>query len=242
MSDSSHIRLVPMRVASVGDNFARYQMPEPVVRNKRQGQFSKTVVANTSQISKALHITPSWLIKFWSSDFNTLVQSGDGEEVIFKGIFTTEQVIDSLRRFIGNYLLCRRCDLPELDFQPGKKNLRSQCRACGQRAACDLRDDKVYKLVHQTLVLAKSQPQSQPQLQQQLEVAAANADEQRASELLPLSTGFSEPPKEVITDDSPTKTPEDEDEWCTDVSVDAVAARAEEAAGSSSLIKKLLQK
>lgn len=125
------------------DAFERYKMPELSLRFKHQGQYNSTFITNITELSKSLHISIDAIVKFFGNALNTQCKIINGE-LSLKGNFTKNTLKETLREFINLYILCKNCNLPELEYISKRKYLAVRCKSCGSSFDADL-DDRVYK-------------------------------------------------------------------------------------------------
>ena len=134
---------------NVLDQFERYQMPDLEFRVKVQGQYSNSYITNLPAIAKALKTNPQFIVKYYGWNLSTQAKFKK-DELQLKGTFDKDQLMKCLRGFINGYLICSKCDLPELDNVCKKKRISTRCRACGDVQERDVGVDRVWKLIHQT--------------------------------------------------------------------------------------------
>ena len=125
------------------DPFDRYQMPSLETRHKHQGQYNHTYITNINKIARAILVNPAVITKYFSSTLNTQCKLCGGE-LTLKGNFSIDVLKTTLGKFIKEYILCDRCDLPELTYTPQKKHLKIKCQACGYSKSGN---DRIYKAI-----------------------------------------------------------------------------------------------
>jgi translation initiation factor 5 len=144
---STNIPKVGINIQPIDDPFARYKMPPISSRIKPKGQYSETYITNLQEIANSLKTPVEAIARFISFDLNTPVKSvgaAAAAEHVLKGSFTDVALLASLRKYIGKYILCGKCALPEITYTRDKKSLKYECAACGFRA--NNLDDRIYKL------------------------------------------------------------------------------------------------
>jgi len=105
-------------------------MPKMLMKFKDQGKFHQTLVENLEDVAIALRLPEIVLLKFFSSDNGAMLNKNNW----IKGDFTYDVMQKSLDKIIKEYVLCPKCQYPELKMtvEGGKKNqkLVSKCNAC----------------------------------------------------------------------------------------------------------------
>jgi translation initiation factor 2 beta subunit (eIF-2beta)/eIF-5 len=132
----------------VDDMFERYKMPLVELRQKPQGQYNSTYIMNLVDIVKALKTEPEYMVKYIGAKLGVKATLMESEELHLKGLFGVEEMLEVIRGYIGEYVLCKSCTLPELDYSGGKTTLLVKCRSCGYRSKCD-KGDRIYKIMYQ---------------------------------------------------------------------------------------------
>lgn len=197
------------------DPFARYKMPDLEYTTKNKGQYGSTNVTNLLDIARHLQMDYNCIIKHFSYDMNTQVKYvKDNQEVMLKGMFNKEQLVKSLRKFIDKYVLCKRCELPELDYRVlGKKKLKSICRSCGYSKEGD-NTDRIVKF-----------------MMVQLKNAKPNKKSNFRPKIRKIKTSI----------DSEMNVADEEIEWQTDVSDQAMSERKKELIEDNQKLSELFQ-
>ena len=129
------------------DVFERYKMPQPIIRFKYQGKYNQTYISNITKISKSLHINPMVVVKYFGSHLNTQSKLINDCELSLRGNFRSDILKNSLKNFIEKFILCKKCNLPELEFKVKRKNLQMRCKACGYIKFANTQE-KIYKAIY----------------------------------------------------------------------------------------------
>jgi len=141
-----------INIQSIDDPFARYKMPRLESRTKSKGQYGETFLHNLKEIAEALKVREKWLARFLGTDLSSQIKKGESQWIL-KGEFQYDALEASLRKFISRYVLCPKCDLPELDYQSIGKGKRTRlgikCRGCGWNEVCDPSKDRIHKMILQ---------------------------------------------------------------------------------------------
>merc|ERR1712194_802805 len=64
-------------------------------------------------------------------------KEGEGERTIINGHHETKVFQDLLDKFIEKYVLCKNCNLPEIDMVVKKGAIMAGCKACGWKGELD---------------------------------------------------------------------------------------------------------
>lgn len=216
-----------INIRNVQDAFERYQMPLLEVIPKNKGQFNQTTIDNVFKVAKSLHIDPECLMKWFGWSLKTQSQFKEKGQILLKGAFTYEIILQHLRKFINQYVLCQKCTLPELNYIAQKKLIGTKCRACGHRQKENLKTDRVWKLIHSI-----TEQKISENLKKNKKKKSKAADKFKSNESQSFDT--------TIEFDFPEIEEKNEEEWACDLSKEAIEARKAAAAGSS-ILEKIIQ-
>uniref|UniRef100_A0A1I7XFG9 Eukaryotic translation initiation factor 5 n=1 Tax=Heterorhabditis bacteriophora TaxID=37862 RepID=A0A1I7XFG9_HETBA len=134
---------------AVTDPFYRYKMPKLLAKVEGKGNGIKTVVANMSDIAKALERPPMCkFLAFNIKDLNPTKYFGcelgaqtkfddKNHRYIVNGEHDAEKLQDILDGFIKKFVLCPACDNPETALSVRKSQIHSKCKACGHTFIID---------------------------------------------------------------------------------------------------------
>lgn len=206
----------------VTDSFYRYKMPKIIAKVEGKGNGIKTVIVNMVEISKSLARPPAYPTKFFGCELGTQTQiDKKNMRFIVNGSHDGEKLQDILDIFIDKFVLCDECDNPETTFvvQPKREKITSICSACGHSSLIDMR----HRL--STFIL-KNPPEGEdatPQKLKKLKKEKGDKNSQQNGETSPTETeesGF-----DGWSDDLPTASKTNDDDWSTDTSAEAVRER-----------------
>ncbi len=109
-----------------GDNndpFYRYKMP---IINIQVLPNNTTHIININEISKSLNRNSSDIISFMKKE----LKSG-GSKNFLSGTWSKNKLIEILKKYINENVLCSNCGNPETEYIIKKKNKMLACKACG---------------------------------------------------------------------------------------------------------------
>lgn len=122
----------------IEDHSYRYKMPALQIKVEGSGNGIKTNLPNLSDVAKSLSVPTDYPLRFFAAEFGTSIEYKQKEErSIIKGKFRREDLQECLDNFIGKFILCPKCHLPELRLIVKKKDLCGVCDACGVRPTLD---------------------------------------------------------------------------------------------------------
>lgn len=199
------------------DPFERYKMPVLQVKTKNKGQYNDNTISGLEAVAKALKVNVECLNRWFGGALKT---QGKVQEagLILKGAFDYVQIEESLRGFIDTYVLCDKCNLPELVYlAKGKKMLISKCQACGHRVKVDS-EDKIWKILQRDALVDEANGKKVG-----LEKKKVGSEKQQV----------------VNKDFNQTIVEDEEVEWLSDLSEAAILKRKDE--GSGGILKDLIQ-
>jgi len=197
-------------------------MPKIIAKVEGKGNGIKTVIVNMVEISKSLARPPAYPTKFFGCELGTQTQiDKKNMRFIVNGSHDGEKLQDILDIFIDKFVLCDECDNPETTFvvQPKREKITSICSACGHSSLIDMR----HRL--STFIL-KNPPEGEdatPQKLKKLKKEKGDKNSQQNGETSPTETeesGF-----DGWSDDLPTASKTNDDDWSTDTSAEAVRER-----------------
>jgi len=125
---------------NVLDPFYRYKMPRLLAKVEGKGNGIKTVIANMTEIAKALERPPTYPTKYFGCELGAQTQFDlKNERYIVNGEHDAGRLQEILDGFIKKFVLCSACDNPEttLTVQKNKGVIHSKCKACGNAAIID---------------------------------------------------------------------------------------------------------
>ncbi len=110
----------------------RYRMPVITAQSRKN---NKTYLTNIDIVAKALHRTDKELLKFFGLDLSTQTNE---KQMCVNGVYSVDQLSESLTNYIRQYVLCSKCGNPETKiFISKSKKLKCGCKACGHLQCLD---------------------------------------------------------------------------------------------------------
>ena len=100
-----------INIKYTNDPFFRYKMPTPTLTTTK----NYTILLNLKKIAKSLKVPSECLVKWLRQDLHTKTVN-KYNQLTLKGIFSIRAIINSIRTFNCNYVLCEFCGLPELKY------------------------------------------------------------------------------------------------------------------------------
>jgi len=205
----------------VTDSFYRYKMPKIIAKVEGKGNGIKTVIVNMVEISKSLARPPAYPTKFFGCELGTQTQiDKKNGRFIVNGSHDGDKLQDILDIFIAKFVLCEECDNPETTFivQPKREKITSTCSACGHSSLIDMR----HRL--STFIL-KNPPEGEDATPQKLKKLKKEKGDKSAQNGQASPTETDESGFDGWSDDLPTASKTNEDDWSTDTSAEAVRER-----------------
>lgn len=119
------------------DIFYRYKRPKLCVKYQGKGNGQKTIIENIDILSHSLSRENNEIMKHFSYEIGTSYKSN-----ILNGHIDINYLEEVLNIYINKFILCNFCGNPETNYIIKKKNVYTNCKACG--SICKL--DEEYKL------------------------------------------------------------------------------------------------
>lgn len=108
------------------DEFYRYKM-ESVIITK---QGTKLAFQNIDKISESLSRNPRDIVSFLKKHFATSFDYKNGIATTTKKDLTNPMLQNAIYQYIEDYILCKKCKLPETVVITDKKKMSIVCSAC----------------------------------------------------------------------------------------------------------------
>lgn len=125
----------------VTDPFYRYKMERIQSKIEGKGNGIKTVIANMSDVARALSRPPTYPTKFFGYELGALTKFEEkADRYIVNGAHDANRLRELLDVFIDKFVLCGDCKNPETDLKILKDgDILRDCKACGKRTNIDMR-------------------------------------------------------------------------------------------------------
>jgi len=119
---------------------ARKQLPKKVLETSRfetprvtgMIQGNKTIITNLFKISGRVNRNINDIIKFLSKELATAAEVS-GQQVIFKGKFSSSVINEKLMKYLNTYVLCSECGKPDTKLIKEGRFTFIKCEACGAK-------------------------------------------------------------------------------------------------------------
>ena len=104
----------------------RFQIPEPDVMIEGK----TTVIRNFGAIVESLRREPAHLYGYLLRELGT-AGNLDGSRVVFKGKVATANIVERIKSYVEEYVLCSECDRPDTKIVKDGRVLILTCESCG---------------------------------------------------------------------------------------------------------------
>ncbi|UJR12718.1 hypothetical protein I4U23_016892 [Adineta vaga] len=137
----------------IQDPFNRYKMPKLVVQVIKERNSFKTILVNLSDIAKALHRSPLYIVKYLTLELNSSMKiNKKSNQYIISGNYNPEILQNLLDGFINLFVLCKICENPETDLdynEENSKGISQRCFACGNTSEIRIECHDLVKFICQ---------------------------------------------------------------------------------------------
>ena len=118
--------------SSIGTTRQKLTLQAP--RVAREGT-KKTVFLNFGPICKSIHRQQDHVLQYMSAELGTTGNIQDGGRLVMKGRFNSEGIVKALRRYMGEYVICKSCRSPDtvLMKDATTRLYFVSCESCGAR-------------------------------------------------------------------------------------------------------------
>lgn len=122
----------------VNDPYYRYKMPRILAKVEGKGNGIKTVIANMTDIAKALARPPTYPTKYFGCELGAQTNFDlKNDRYIVNGEHDANKLQDILDGFIKKFVLCPACENPETTLTVKRQTIHSKCKACGHAFIID---------------------------------------------------------------------------------------------------------
>ena len=125
-------------IGDTNDPFYRYKRPLVTIENR----INKTIITNIEELAKALHTKASYIMYYIQLE-KSIPTTPKGE---IKGAINKLDVENLVNTFIKHYILCKKCNYPELVIKKNNNKPYFSCDACGN--SVDVVENKFTKIIY----------------------------------------------------------------------------------------------
>eukprot|EP01094_Clydonella_sp_ATCC50884_P024563 TRINITY_DN618_c0_g1_i1.p1 TRINITY_DN618_c0_g1~~TRINITY_DN618_c0_g1_i1.p1 ORF type:complete len:419 (-),score=219.85 TRINITY_DN618_c0_g1_i1:205-1461(-) len=217
------------------DPFYRYKMRQLCVQVIGNGKMIRTAFLNIDDVAKDLKVPSNYIPSFLAQRMGAKAaydaKKPERERAYISGEYAVVDLSEHLEAFIRDFVLCKKCRLPEYSFLPSKKRIMVKCRSCGYKT-----DIEKLNLTQKFMKFVKNHPpaettdmkredrdekeeeqrrRSEDHCALQAQAQAQADTDAQGDEILAQAANIA-----IATSSSAT------DDWAFDTSAEAVAARA----------------
>ncbi|CEG48285.1 eukaryotic translation initiation factor 5 [Plasmopara halstedii] len=234
---------------SVDDPEYRYKMPRLQAKIEGRGNGIKTLVVNCADIATSLHRSTAEVCKFFGCELGAQSKYDEKtDRAIVNGAFEAGQMQQHLSKYIEGFVLCPGCRLPETKYKFKGQLIFHKCYACGavepvdmnhklttfifkehtaaKRSSKDGKTKKDKKKEKKEKKVSRNEPEDESATKEKKKEKKEKKDKKEKHQKDKKKKHHKEK-----SSDKGASGSDDEDEvvWHTDLSAEAVAARAAEA-------------
>lgn len=225
----------------------RYKMPRLVAKVEGRGNGIKTRLVNMVDIARSLHCDPEWVTKFFGTELGAQSKFEAKTDLsVVNGnhdLLTLNRLLDD---FISKFVLCPTCRLPEINLSVNtrRQTILVDCRACGHNGPFPHMGHKLSTFIVKNPPKAKPKPKKELVGDKVAKAAAAaaseapsneeeNGEEQQEQEAEEVDE--MDPDGQILaqTQQMTVKLKDEDDDWATDTSKEAVEKRRQLALGDA---------
>lgn len=123
----------------VVDPAYRYKMPRIMGKVEGRGNGIKTVLVNVNDVATALKRDAPEITKFFGCELGAQTTfSADSDRAIVNGSHRDADLQQNLHKYIENFVLCKKCRLPETHYKIKDGLISQKCLACGNKDTVDM--------------------------------------------------------------------------------------------------------
>lgn len=226
--------------AMQSDPFYRYKMRQLQVQVIGNGKMVRTSLTNLEDVSKDLHLPPSYIPNYLAKVIGAQAKydkkKPERERGSISGEYPLPELSDHLVRFIREFVLCKKCRYPELNYsgQGNKKDVRMACRSCGWKGLLTSVKDMNEKFRRFAInnpplksnIMTTNTKKAPPGVTEAIVVNTGKSDSDSATTTSPSSVASSSKNGDKAASPSETKKKADDD-WAIDTSEEAAKERME---------------
>lgn len=150
---SSKLSTKTININGSDDPFYRYKMRVLYTQVVGKGKMIKTALLNVDEVAKDLKVNPAYLTVYLGYEFQCKStfepKKPERERASLSGTREASQLCVLMKKFIDEFVMCPRCQLPEVTHYIENKHVCTKCHSCGESAALKLKEKfEVYVLNH----------------------------------------------------------------------------------------------
>lgn len=139
----------------VEDPEYRYKMPRLLAKIEGRGNGIKTLVVNCADLALSLHRSTPEVCKFFGIELGAQSKYDDkNDRAIVNGAFEASMMQQHLSKYIEGFVLCPQCRLPETKYKFKGQMIFHKCYACGAVEPVDM-NHKLTTFIIKSHVAAK---------------------------------------------------------------------------------------
>jgi translation initiation factor 2 subunit 2 len=108
----------------------RFELPDPDLR----GEGNVTVFENFQAVVSRLDRAPEHLLKFLQDELGTSAHIDESGRARLTGEFRERRITAVLESYLGAYVRCPECGLPDTSLETEQGATLIKCDACGARS------------------------------------------------------------------------------------------------------------
>lgn len=123
----------------VVDPAYRYKMPRIMGKVEGRGNGIKTVLMNITDVATALKRDAPEITKFFGCELGAqTTYAAESDRAIVNGSHRDPDLQQNLHKYIENFVLCKKCRLPETHYKIKDGLISQKCLACGNKDTVDM--------------------------------------------------------------------------------------------------------
>lgn len=107
---------------NISDPFYRYKREKVKLSEDKLG----TKITNLNNISKSINLKSKTIISY----IQKKVGCNSKNDILYKKPLNENTIDDIVEELIVN-IICGKCNIPEIEFNKNKKQIKKKCKACG---------------------------------------------------------------------------------------------------------------
>lgn len=121
----------------VVDPAYRYKMPRILGKVEGRGNGIKTVLMNVTDVATSLNREAPEITKFFGCELGAQTTYAT-DRAIVNGSHRDTDLQQGLHKYIENFVLCKKCRLPETHYKVKDGLISQKCLACGNKDTVDM--------------------------------------------------------------------------------------------------------